>query len=57
MNVTVLDRAPDRSVQSHMGFIDCDVHPYVKGPNDFDPFLSKRWLEHKHVTLRRHADG
>ena len=36
MNVTVLDRKPDRAIQpersaqSHLGFIDCDVHPYVK---------------------------
>ncbi|MEA2740046.1 MAG: hypothetical protein QOH05_3353, partial [Acetobacteraceae bacterium] len=36
MNMPVLDRKPDQSVQrersaaTHMGFIDCDVHPYVK---------------------------
>jgi predicted TIM-barrel fold metal-dependent hydrolase len=63
MNVTVLDRKPaaslgsDRPVQSHMGFIDCDVHPYVKGPNDFDPFLSKRWLEHKNTIGVRSRQG
>ncbi len=61
MNMTVLDRKPDRELtnpaQSHMGFIDCDVHPYVKGPNDFDPFLSKRWLEHKQTIGGRSRQG
>src|SRR3978361_1688804 len=59
MNVTVLDRKPasDREGQSHLGFIDCDVHPYVKGPNDFDPFLSKRWLEHKRTIGGRTRQG
>ena len=63
MNVTVLDRTPaqspqnDRAAPSHMGFIDCDVHPYVKGPNDFDPFLSKRWLEHKQTIGGRSRQG
>ena len=63
MNMPVLDRKPDQSVQpersaaTHMGFIDCDVHPYVKGPNDFDPFLSKRWLEHKQTIGGRTRQG
>jgi predicted TIM-barrel fold metal-dependent hydrolase len=61
MNVTVLDRAPDKSRQSMdksiLGFIDCDVHPYVKGPNDFDPFLSKRWLEHRKTIGGRSRQG
>jgi len=63
MNMTVLDRKPDpsaqprRNAESHLGFIDCDVHPYVKGPNDFDPFLSKRWLEHKQTIGGRTRQG
>ena len=57
MNMTVLDRRPDTSAASHLGFIDCDVHPYVKGPNDFDPFLSKRWLEHKQTIGGRSRQG
>lgn len=65
MNVTVLDRAPDtapgRSRESMdpaiLGFIDCDVHPYVKSPTDFDPFLSQRWLEHKRTIGGRSRQG
>ena len=57
MNMTVLDRKPDRGAASHLGFIDCDVHPQVKGPNDFDPFLSKRWLEHKQTIGGRSRQG
>ena len=38
MNVTVIDRKPDRAGASHLGFIDCDVHPFTKSPADFDPF-------------------
>ena len=63
MNVTVLDRNPDRatqperSAQSHLGFIDCDVHPYVKSAEDFDPFLSKRWQEHRRTIGNRSRQG
>ena len=63
MNMPVLDRNPDQSAQagrdaqSHLGFIDCDVHPYVTGPNDFDPFLSQRWLEHKQTIGVRSRQG
>ena len=63
MDMTVLDRkpeasaAPGRDAESHLGFIDCDVHPYVKGPSDFDPFLSKRWLEHKQTIGGRIRQG
>ena len=48
MNVTVLDRKPDpstqldRSAASHLGFIDCDVHPTVPGMQALLP--SKRML-------------
>ena len=45
------------TAQSHLGFIDCDVHPYVKGPNDFDPFLSKRWLRAQADHRRPHPPG
>jgi predicted TIM-barrel fold metal-dependent hydrolase len=61
MNMPVLERTPDKSAQgaaqSRLGLIDCDVHPYVKGPNDFDPFLSKRWLEHKKTIGNRPRQG
>ena len=57
MNMTVLDRKPDRGAASHLGFVDCDVHPQVRGPNDFDPFLSKRWLEHKQTIGGRSRQG
>jgi len=63
MNMPVLDRThdraaqPERTAQAHMGFIDCDVHPYVKSAEDFDPFLSKRWLEHKRTIGNRSRAG
>ena len=57
MNVTILDRKPDRAGQSHLGFIDCDVHPFVNGPDEFDPFLSARWLEHKKTIGGRGRAG
>jgi predicted TIM-barrel fold metal-dependent hydrolase len=63
MNVTVLDRKPDsatkpeRAASSHLGFIDCDVHPFVKGPDEFDPFLSARWREHRHSIGGRSRGG
>jgi predicted TIM-barrel fold metal-dependent hydrolase len=47
MNVTVMDRAPEVSTQSQLGFVDCDVHPYVKSGADLDPFLSERWRKHR----------
>ena len=28
MNVTVLDRSPDSSAQTQLGYVDCDVHIY-----------------------------
>ena len=30
MNVTLLNPQIDAGQQSHLGFIDCDVHPYFK---------------------------
>ena len=35
------------------GPIDCDVHPMVRGPTDFDPFLSARWREHRRTIGNR----
>ena len=53
MNVTVLDRQPDADKQSLLGFVDCDVHPYVKSSADLDPFLSERWREHRQTVGAR----
>ncbi|MBO0712202.1 MAG: amidohydrolase [Acetobacteraceae bacterium] len=47
MNVTVLDRAPETSAQSLTGYVDCDVHPYVRSSTDLDEFLSERWRKHR----------
>jgi len=57
MNMTILDRKVDRGGQSHLGFIDCDVHPYVRSGADFDPFLSKRWQEHRRTIGGRSRQG
>ena len=40
-----------------MGFIDCDVHPFVRTPADFDPFLSARWREHRQSIGNRSRQG
>ena len=45
MNVAVTDRQPDTAAPSNLGFVDCDVHPFVKSSADFDPFLSQRWRD------------
>ena len=47
MNVTLLNPQIDASQQSHLGFIDCDVHPYFKSPAEFDEFLPQKWREHR----------
>lgn len=51
MNVTVLDRAPDldraTEASTRLGYVDCDVHPYVRSAADLDPFLSERWRKHR----------
>lgn len=47
MNVTLLDRQIDTGNQSHLGFIDCDVHPFYKSPAEFDEFLPQKWREHR----------
>ncbi len=46
MNVTVLDRSPDRSVQTDLGYIDCDVHIYPAKPEELRDFLPERWRQH-----------
>ncbi|MDR3535898.1 MAG: hypothetical protein P4L71_05310 [Acetobacteraceae bacterium] len=43
MNVPVMERQPDASTQTKLGFVDCDVHPYTKTPADLDAFLPERW--------------
>ena len=53
MNVTLRDHRPDNPAQSHLGFIDCDVHPFFRTPADFDPFLSERWREHRRTIGNR----
>ena len=47
MNVTLRDRTLDTPGKAHLGFIDCDVHPFTRSPADFDPFLSERWRDHR----------
>jgi predicted TIM-barrel fold metal-dependent hydrolase len=47
MNVTVLDRSPDTAAISRLGYVDCDVHPFIRSAADFDPFLSERWRNHR----------
>ncbi|MBV1797002.1 hypothetical protein [Siccirubricoccus sp. G192] len=57
MNVTLRDHRPDNPAQSHLGFIDCDVHPFFRTPADFDPFLSARWREHRRSIGNRSRQG
>ena len=47
MNVTVLDRAPESTGQTRLGFVDCDVHPYVRTGAELDAFLPERWRRHR----------
>ncbi|MCX7384585.1 MAG: amidohydrolase family protein [Alphaproteobacteria bacterium] len=57
MNVTLRDPRLDRPGQSHLGFVDCDVHPMVKSGADFDPFLAARWIEHRKTIGGRSRQG
>ena len=57
MNVTLRDHRLDDPAQSHLGFIDCDVHPYFRTPADFDPFLSERWRAHRRSIGGRSRQG
>ena len=53
MNVTALERQPDVSLQSLVGYVDCDVHPYFKNPAELDVFLSAQWREHRRTIGNR----
>jgi len=44
---------PDVTGKSHLGFIDCDVHPMIRSPNDLQEFLPKRWQEHAKTVGKR----
>jgi hypothetical protein len=35
MNVTVLDRGADTTGISRLGYVDCDVHPFIRTGADF----------------------
>jgi uncharacterized protein len=47
MNVPVLERTPDTSNQSLLGYVDCDVHIYPAKPAELDEFLPERWRRHR----------
>jgi hypothetical protein len=57
MNVTLRKHQIERASQAHLGFVDCDVHPYHLGPECFDQFLSARWREHRHSIGGRSRQG
>jgi predicted TIM-barrel fold metal-dependent hydrolase len=57
MNVTLRDHKIDQPAQNHLGFVDCDVHPYFRSPADFDPFLSARWQAHRRSIGGRSRGG
>jgi len=61
MNVTVLDRKPEQQretpAQAYLGFVDCDVHPFFRTPDEFDAFLSPRWREHRKSFGNRGRQG
>jgi predicted TIM-barrel fold metal-dependent hydrolase len=57
MNVTVRDASPQHAQQSHLGFVDCDVHPFIKSAAEFDPFLSERWKQHRRTIGGRSRAG
>jgi len=61
MNVTVLDRKPEKRADTpapaYMGFVDCDVHPFFRTPDEFDAFLSPRWRAHRQTFGNRPRQG
>ncbi len=57
MNVTLLNPQIETTQQSHLGFIDCDVHPYFKSPAEFDEFLPRQWREHRASIGGRSRQG
>ena len=44
MSVELLDRSVEAKVDA--GVIDCDIHPYPKGPDGVLPYLPERWQQH-----------
>ena len=57
MNVTLRETRIDSPGKQHMGFVDCDVHPFFRTPADFDPFLSAKWVEHRKTIGNRSRQG
>ena len=62
MNVTLRETRIDSQTattggRQHMGFVDCDVHPFFRTPADFDPFLSAKWVEHRKTIGNRARQG
>ena len=57
MNVTVRNARPETAQQSQLGFVDCDVHPFIKSGAEFDPFLSERWKQHRRTIGGRSRAG
>ena len=45
-------RPGHQPTRRHLGFVDCDVHPYTKSPADLDQFLSERWRKHRQDDRR-----
>jgi predicted TIM-barrel fold metal-dependent hydrolase len=43
MNVPVMNHQTDDTTQTKLGFVDCDVHPYMKSSAEIDEFLPERW--------------
>jgi predicted TIM-barrel fold metal-dependent hydrolase len=46
MNINVSLREPQSTAKSHLGFVDCDVHPQIRSQADLYPYLPQRWVEH-----------
>ena len=42
-----LETLPSVGMQSLVGYVDCDIHPYFKNPAELDEFLSPKWREHR----------
>jgi len=49
MNVIAPTATPqaDVSMQSLLGYVDCDIHPYFRDPAELDAFLAPKWREHR----------
>jgi predicted TIM-barrel fold metal-dependent hydrolase len=46
MNVTVRERDVAQENETRFSYVDCDVHPAAKNPNDVAAFMPARWREH-----------